>query len=72
MSELTPEERRLIDDLLADPEGDPPLERLLCAVPLVLGLVLFVGAAFITLRHLDDHTARWVMLPGAAGATLLF
>jgi hypothetical protein len=31
---------------------------------LVLGGLVFVVTALLTVRKLDDHTARWITLPG--------
>jgi hypothetical protein len=31
---------------------------------LVLGGLVFVATAFLTVRRLDDHTALWIGLPG--------
>lgn len=71
ITDLAPEERRLVDDLLAAEDAEPGVSRVLEMVPLALGVTIFVAAAMITVRHLNDHTARWVMLPGAGAAVVL-
>ena len=70
--ELTTEERRLVEELLALEDGGDRTESVLSQVPLVLGVIVFVAAAIITLRNLSDRTALWVMLPGTVVAIFLF
>lgn len=70
--ELTTEERRLVEELLAIEDRGDRTESLLSQVPLVLGAIVFVAAALITVRNLTDHTALWVLLPGTAAAMVLF
>jgi len=71
-AELTTEERRLVEELLALEDGGNRTESLLSQIPLVLGAIVFVAAATITLRDLSDRTAQWVMLPGMGAAMVLF
>ena len=70
--ELTTEERRLVEELMALEDGGDRTESVLSQVPLVLGVIVFVAAAIITLRNLSDRTALWVMLPGTVVAIFLF
>ena len=70
--ELTAEERRLVEELLAIEDKGDRTESLLSQVPLLLGAIIFVAAAIITVRNPTDRTALWVMLPGTVAAMVLF
>jgi len=70
--ELTTEERRLVAELLAIEDKGDRTESLLSQVPLVLGGIVFVAAAMITVRNLTDRAVVWVLLPGTASAMVLF
>lgn len=72
MTDLTPEERQLVEELLASQDDEQSLQRRLDMVPLILGAIVFVACALFTLRNLNDYTAQWVMLPGTGVSLALF
>ena len=71
-TELSREEERFVGDLLTWDRKERSAQWLLCHLFLVLGGVVFVAAAFYTLRNLNDRTALWVLLPGVLIAILFF
>ena len=71
-TELSREEEKFVRDLLTWDRTERSAQWVLCHLFLVLGGVVFVAAAFITLQHLNDRTALWVLFPGGLMAMLFF
>ena len=71
-TELSGKEEKFVRDLLTWDRKERSAQWFLCHLFLIFGLVVFVAAAFYTLRNLNDRTALWVLFPGALMASLFF
>ena len=71
-SDLNEQERQFVDELLKWDQKDRPGQWVLCHIFLILGGIVFVAAAILTVQNLNDRTILWVMLPGTLIAIAFF
>jgi len=71
-SALSVEEDRFVNELLSWDRTKRPTERVLTYMFLVLGWIVFLAVAVLTLQNLTDRTVLWVLLPGTLMAVLFF
>ena len=69
--ELSAEEDRFVSELLSWDRTRRTVQQVVTYMFLVLGWIVFLAVAVLTLRNLTDRTVLWVFLPGTLMTILL-
>ena len=68
MTQLNTEERSYVNSVRRWNVSERPVQLILLHACLLVGALLFVAAALITLQNLNDRAVYFVLLPGTLGA----